>query len=75
MSYMKGAPSTKTYPASRRGAIGAPWEGEFPRYVWYKHDDTVFEARLLNRETGSYKGYPLDENEWPNGIERVYAET
>ncbi len=61
--------------AIRRGAIGAPWQGEFPRYVWYKHANTVFEARLVNRETGSYKGYPLDEDEWPNGIERVYAET
>ena len=25
--------------AIRRGVTGAPWEGEFPRYVWYKDGD------------------------------------
>ena len=30
---------------------------------------SVFEARLVNREIGSYKGYPLDNDEWPMGIE------
>ena len=59
--------------AIRRGAMGAPWEGEFPRYVWYKRDNTVFEARLVNRGNGSYKGYPLDKDEWPNGIEQLYV--
>ena len=59
--------------AIRRGAVGSPWESEFPRYVWYMHGDTVFEARLVNRERGSYKGYPLDRDEWPKGIELLYA--
>jgi len=59
--------------AIHRGAVGAPWEGEYPRYVWYMHADTVFEARLVNRERGSYKGYPLDSGEWPKGIESLYA--
>ena len=59
--------------AIRRGATGAPWEGAFPRYVWYKHQGTVFEGRLVNRETGEYKGYPLDQHEWPSGIEKIYA--
>ena len=61
--------------AIRRGATGAPWEGNFPRYVWYKHGDIVFEGRLVNRGNGSYKGYPLDNEEWPDGIEEIYAET
>ena len=61
--------------AIRRGAKGAPWERELPRYVWYKHDNIVFEARLVNCEIGSYEGYPLDKEEWPRGIEQVYAET
>ena len=60
--------------AIRRGAIGAPWDGEFPRYVWYKWSDIVFEGRLVNRGNGSYKGYPLDRQEWPDGIEAIYAE-
>ena len=59
--------------AIRRGAVGSPWEGEFPRYVGYMHGNTVFEARLVNRESGSYKGYPLDSDEWPKGIESLYA--
>ena len=37
------------------------------------HGNTVFEARLVNRESGSYKGYPLDSDEWPKGIESLYA--
>ena len=60
--------------AIRRGATGTPWEGAFPRYVWYKHEETVFEGRLVNRETEEYKGYPLDRNEWPAGIEEFYAD-
>ena len=60
--------------AIRRGATGTPWEGTFPRYVWYKHEETVFEGRLVNRVTGEYKGYPLERDEWPDGIEDVYGD-
>lgn len=59
--------------AIRAGAVGAPWEGRFPRYVWYKHGATVLEGRLVNRETGEYKGYPLGREEWPAGIEELHA--
>lgn len=61
--------------AIRRGAVAGPWERGFPRYVWYKHGDTVFEGRLMNRGDGSYKGYPLHRDEWPRGIEAHYART
>lgn len=54
--------------AIRKGSTGAPWEGDFPRYVWHREGDVVFEARLVNREKGSYKGYPLHEHEQPPGI-------
>lgn len=54
--------------AIRKGSTGAPWEGEFPRYVWHREGDVVFEARLVNRVQGSYKGYPLNEDEQPPGI-------
>lgn len=56
----------------RRGATGEMWEGGYPRYVWYKDDETVFEARLVNKGKGTYKGYPLHESEWPEGIEDIY---
>ena len=58
--------------AIRQGATGGLWEGGFPRYAWYKHEDTVFEGRLVNRGDGSYKGYPLEPREWPAGIEQEH---
>lgn len=51
------------------GLVSGPWEGEFPRYVWYKDGVTVYEGRLVNRDSGEYKGYPLERSEWPDGIE------
>ncbi len=58
--------------AIRAGSVGEPWEGGFPRYVWPREGgregDTVFEARLVNRGDGSYKGYPLAPDEWPEHL-------
>ena len=59
--------------AVRRGAVGDHWEGGFPRYVWYKDGDIVYEGRLVNQGNGEYKGYPLSRDEWPGGIEEKYA--
>jgi hypothetical protein len=56
--------------ALRQGTVGAPWEGDFPRYVWHREGEVVFEGRLTNREAGEYKGYPLLQDEWPEGLER-----
>ena len=56
-----------------RGATGGLWEGGYPRYVWHKEGDTLFEARLVNKGSGAYKGYPLTSQEWPKGIEKLYA--
>ena len=55
--------------AIRRGHIGGPWDGDFPRYAWHRQQDVVYEARLVNRESGEYKGYPLESDEWPKGLE------
>ncbi|MBI9085439.1 MAG: hypothetical protein JEZ11_17720 [Desulfobacterales bacterium] len=54
--------------AIRAGQVGGPWEGVFPRYAWYRQEDVVYEARLVNRELGDYKGYALEKDEWPKGI-------
>ena len=51
--------------AFRAGAVGNPIEGNFPRYAWYRNGQTVYEARLVNRVQGEYKGYPLERHEWP----------
>lgn len=50
------------------GNIGAPWEGDYPRYVWHKVGDIVYEGRLVNQEQGQYKGYALRADEWPEGL-------
>ena len=48
------------------GHVGAPWSDQpFPQYAWYRTAGVVYEARLSNSELGTYKGYPLDESEWP----------
>jgi hypothetical protein len=47
------------------GQVGAPWEEDFPRYAWLKNDRGCFEARLTNRTSGQYKGYPLQPDEVP----------
>ncbi len=49
------------------GCVGELKEGAFPRYVWYRDTDIVYEGRLVNRGNGEYKGYPLHEDEWPDG--------
>jgi hypothetical protein len=51
------------------GCFGGPWEGDFPRYAWCKIGDTVYEARLVNRALGQYKGWQLELDEWPDGID------
>ena len=59
--------------AIRRGATGELWEGNFPRYVWFLSGETVFEARLVNKVAGWYKGFPLEKEEWPPGIAEFYG--
>ena len=51
------------------GQVGEPLESNsFPRYVWVVRGDTCYEGRLVNAELGQYKGYPLESNEWPEGL-------
>ncbi len=50
------------------GLVGDLWEGEFPRYVWCRQKDVIYEARLVNQELGQYKGYPLEPGEEPEGL-------
>lgn len=49
--------------------FGEMWEGEYPRYIWYRESpQDVYEARLVNKGTGEYKGYPLEADQIPKGI-------
>jgi len=55
--------------AVRSGQVGGPWENGLPRYAWNRLDGVCFEARLVNAESGAYKGYPLSAEEAPEGLE------
>lgn len=57
----------------RRGCCTAFGENDFPKYVWYKDADTVYEARLVNQGKGEYKGYPLSRAEWPARVENCHG--
>ena len=51
-----------------RGGQTGEWVGAFPKYVWYRHGDSVYIGRLVNSGNGEYKGYELERHEWPQGI-------
>lgn len=55
--------------AIEMGQVSSKWDGEFPRNVWLKKDGVVYEARLVNRENGEYKGWPLEDFEIPEGLQ------
>jgi hypothetical protein len=54
--------------AIRTGQVGTPWEGDFPRYTWIVREGIYYEGRLVNPGLGQYKGYPLNEEERPEGM-------
>lgn len=61
--------------AIRRRCVSEQFEGAFPRYAWAWLDGRPYIARLINREAGSYKGWPIDENELPVDRERRLTAT
>ncbi|MGH3871921.1 MAG: hypothetical protein ACRDSR_10480 [Pseudonocardiaceae bacterium] len=60
--------------AIRCGRTGGLWEGDFPRYVWHRVGQVWYEARLVNRELGQYKGYPLSPDERPGTLDQEGVE-
>ena len=52
--------------AVRAGQVGK-WEHGFPRYVWHREGDTVFEAR--HGSSGEYHGYPLAPTQRVRGLQ------
>lgn len=55
--------------AIRQGWVSEnPRPARFPRYVWVRQEGIWFEARLVNAGQGTYKGYPLAEDEIPKGL-------
>lgn len=54
--------------AVANGQIGQVWDDDFPRNVWLKKSGIFYEARLVNRGNGGYKGWPLEEFEAPEEL-------
>lgn len=54
--------------AVRSGRVGA-WDGGYPRYVWHREGDIVFEARHGSPGSGEYHGYPLEPSQTVRGLE------
>ena len=52
------------------GTVSELHEGDFPRYVWFKDGGDLYEGRLVNRELGEYKGYPLLASDEPKGFRK-----
>jgi len=45
-------------------------QGTYPRYVWDLLNGQWFEARLVNATSGSYKGYPVTEDNIPRELRK-----
>ena len=46
-------------------------QNRFPRYVWAKREGRWFEARVVNSHDGSYKGYPVAEDDVPPQLRKA----
>jgi len=55
--------------AIRSQIVSEQFEGGFPRYVWALLGGQAHVARLINREAGEYKGWPIEEHELPTDRE------
>ena len=52
----------------RQGRTGS-WSGNgFPKYVWHRVGDVIYEAREGSPGTGIYHGYPLDSSQTVRGL-------
>ena len=50
------------------GQVSPQWDGEFPRYVWHREDNTIYEARQGSPGSGEYHGYPLEPHQKVKGL-------
>lgn len=50
------------------GRCGA-WEHGFPKYVWHREGDIIYEARQGSPGSGEYHGYPLEPWQTVRGFE------
>ncbi len=53
--------------AIRCGQVGA-WTGGYPKYVWFRDGETVYEARQGSPGSAEYHGYPLQPEHEVRGL-------
>lgn len=51
--------------AIQLGNVSTEFQDNFPAYVWGRVDGQFYAARLINREAGHYKAWPIEEAELP----------
>ena len=51
------------------GNVGRFDEFGYPRLVWYRKGNTVYEARTGSKGSGEYHGYPLRRDEHVMGLQ------
>lgn len=55
--------------AIAEGRVSTVWDQGYPRYVWHRDGDVLYEARLTNSSNGEYHGYPLEDRwQWPKNF-------
>jgi hypothetical protein len=52
----------------RAGNFNDFWVNGFPKYVWHREDDIVYQGHLMDPSRGTYKGYPLEPYQFPRGL-------
>ena len=55
--------------AIEEGRVSEAWSSAgFPRYVWVERDERFYEARLVNPDQGTYKGWEINSAELPRAL-------
>ena len=44
------------------------WEEGFPKYVWHRHENILYEARQGSPGSGEYHGYPMEPWQTVQGL-------
>lgn len=55
--------------AIKSGCVSEAWEDGFPRYVWHREEDVLYEARHSRGPFGSFHAYPIEGRQAPKGLE------
>lgn len=54
------------------GRVSEDWSSAgFPKYVWVEEAGAYYQARLVNAEQGTYKGWEIDPSELPKELRDV----